>query len=132
MLKIRRRDYQTMLDQLNEAYPLEACGLMAGKAGMVHRLYPVANRLASPVEYDMDPQEQVDAMLDLEEKGWDLLAIYHSHPVGPDVPSTTDIAKSYYPDTLYIIVSLKNRQNPIVRAFNIVDGHVSETSIKIL
>jgi hypothetical protein len=34
-LRLTRPDYQAMLAQLQGAYPLEACGLMAGRAGSV-------------------------------------------------------------------------------------------------
>lgn len=121
-----------MLAQLEVSYPLEGCGLMAGQVGRVRRLYPVDNRLASPSAYEMDPHQQLEAMLELEERGWDLLAIYHSHPSGPSVPSATDIAKAYYPDSLHVIVSLLDRQQPSVRAFSIQDGRVVEVDIKIV
>jgi proteasome lid subunit RPN8/RPN11 len=131
MLTISRRDHDAMLQQLEAAYPLEACGLMAGKDSRVLRLYPITNLLASPYAYEMDPAEQVTAMLDIEDRGWEMLAIYHSHPHGPERPSHSDIAQAYYPDSLYVIVSFRSRQSPITLAFQISDSQVTEIAYKI-
>jgi len=131
MLNISRQDHEAMLQQLEAAYPLEACGLMAGKAGQVLRLYPITNRLASPYAYEMDPAEQVIAMIDLEDRGWEMLAIYHSHPNGPERPSQSDIAQAFYPESLYVIVSLRSRPVPMMRVFRINDNQVTEIPYKI-
>jgi proteasome lid subunit RPN8/RPN11 len=80
----------------------------------------------------MDPSEQLAAMVDLEEHGWKLLAIYHSHPHGPQVPSSADVAQAYYPEAAYLIVSLIDRRQPHVRAFMIMAGQVSEIPFKIV
>ncbi|MGD2050815.1 MAG: M67 family metallopeptidase [Chloroflexota bacterium] len=131
-IAIRRDDHQAMLEQLQAAYPLEACGIMAGKGGLVKRLYPVENQLKSPHAYKMEPHQQLEAMLDLEEKGWEMLAIYHSHPMGPDVPSPMDVAQATYPDAAHVIVSLRERQRPSVRAFLIADEMVDEIPYYLL
>jgi proteasome lid subunit RPN8/RPN11 len=121
-----------MLDQLQAAYPLEACGIMAGKECLVKCLYPVENQLKSPHAYKMEPNQQLEAMLDLEEKGWEMLAIYHSHPMGPDVPSPMDVAQATYPDAAHVIVSLRDRRRPSVRAFLIADEVIDEIPYEIL
>ena len=131
-LRLKMSDYKAMLAQLQAAYPLEGCGLMAGRDGTVQRIYPVANRLASPYAFEMEPAEQVRAMLDLEERGLELLAIYHSHPKGPAGPSASDVARAYYPEAAQLIVSLSDREHPTVRAFSIADGRVGELSLQIV
>lgn len=131
-LSIRRSDYRAMLSQLQAVYPLEGCGLLAGRAGRVARLYPVDNALRSSTEYEMDPHQQLRAMLDLEEAGWELLAIYHSHPHGPPDPSATDVARAYYPEALQVIVSLADRERPSVRAFSVTGGQVEEVLLEIV
>lgn len=103
--------------------------MLAGHAGHVVKLYPIENRLQSPVAYEMEPTQQLDAFLDMEAQGWELTAIYHSHPKGPETPSATDIAQAYYPETIQVIVSLQARKRPSVRAFTIVDGRVDEVEI---
>ena len=121
-----------MLRHLQEAYPLEACGILAGRRGDVSRHYAVENRLQSSVAFEMDPQQQLEAMMDLEDAGLRMLAIFHSHPKGPETPSPTDVAKAYYPDTAQVIVSLADRRRPVVRAFMIRDGRVDEITLNIV
>lgn len=125
-LKIGKEDHQAMLDQLQTAYPLEGCGIMAGNDGVVKSLYPVDNQLKSSYAYKMEPNQQLKAMLDLEERGWEMLAIYHSHPMGPDGPSSTDVAQATYPDAAHVIVSFRDRRYPSVRAFMIQGESVKE------
>jgi len=85
----------------------------------------------SPYTYRMDPQEQFAAIKAMEAKGQDLIAIYHSHPQTPAYPSKTDVARAYYPDSYYLIVSLQDRSAPSVRAFRIVDEQITEESVTI-
>lgn len=131
-LTLPRELFEEMIERLQEAYPLEACGLLAGLEGTAHRLYAVENRLSSPVAYEMDPVQQLQALLDLEEAGLQLLAIYHSHPTGPQTPSPTDIALAYYPGVAHIIVSLRELQAPVARAFMIEEGRFDEVTLEIV
>jgi len=128
VLKIKRPIYESMLKQLQAAYPLEACGLLAGQDYIATRLYAIDNILQSPKAYEMDPLQQVRALLEIEALGEDLLAIYHSHPQGPQTPSVTDVAQAYYSESIQIIVSLEAPTSPILRAFTIIDGLVDEIS----
>ncbi len=131
VLQIKRPFLNQLLAYLQAAYPLEACGILAGQDGQVTQVYPIENRLHSATVYEMNPQQQLAAMLEIEERGWEMLAIYHSHPNGPETPSPTDIAQAYYPDTLQLIVSLRKRERPSIRAFTIVDGRVDEVEIAV-
>lgn len=131
-LSIPRRQYEAMLKQLRRAYPLEACGLLAGSDGRVMRVYAVENVLHSRSEYEMEPRQQVEAMLALEKAGWELLAIYHSHPDGPQTPSPTDVARANYPQAAQVIVSLADREQPVARAFTIAEGKVDEISLRVV
>jgi [CysO sulfur-carrier protein]-S-L-cysteine hydrolase len=126
MLTIMRQEYNQILAEAQAVFPLEACGLVAGEAGQVRRLYPIDNVLQSPSAFLMDARQQVQAMLEMERHGWELLAIYHSHPQGPDEPSTTDVAQAYYPEAIHLIISLADRARPCLRAFRIVEGRIEE------
>lgn len=130
-LRLGAAHYADMLAHLRSVYPEEGCGLMAGVDGEVLRLYPVENRLHSPVAYEMEPLQQLQALQHLEDAGWQLLAIYHSHPQGPETPSSQDVAQAYYPDALYVIVSLARPDQPVVRLFSIRDGTVDEQTLTV-
>ncbi|MGH2448998.1 MAG: Mov34/MPN/PAD-1 family protein [Chloroflexota bacterium] len=128
---IPKRLVRDMIDHARGEFPNEACGLLAARAGIATEYYGIANVEASPVRYRMEPKEQLDAMLDMDERGFDLGAIYHSHTHTPAYPSTTDIRLASYPEPLYIIVSLARPSDPELRGFRIVDGQVEEVPLAI-
>lgn len=117
-----------LLAHCRKAYPHEACGLLSGKKSWAYRHFPIPNVALDPlVEYEMDPQGQYDAFRAIEGQGEDLVAIYHSHPTTPAVPSRADISRAYYPRAYYLIVSLAQNQ-PEVRAYrlNALNGRAVE------
>jgi proteasome lid subunit RPN8/RPN11 len=71
-------------------------------------------------------------MLEIDDRGWDLAAIYHSHTRTRAYPSQTDVSLAFYPEARYIIVSLADRSSPDVRAFTINDGAVQEEPLKVV
>jgi proteasome lid subunit RPN8/RPN11 len=95
--------WEQMRADVSARAPQEACGLVGGLQRRAVQIFPVANALHSPVRFRLDPQEQVRIFLELERRGWDLLAIYHSHPAGPGHPSPTDLAETAYPETVNLI-----------------------------
>lgn len=120
-----------MLAHVGSLWPEEACGLLGGRDGRAARVYPVENILHSPFAYEMEPLAQIRAMLDIEARDVDLLAIFHSHPHGPARPSQTDVAQAYYPDAFQIIISLADRERPSIRAFTIINDVVSEAGLLV-
>ena len=120
-----------MVKQALEEAPNEACGLIAGKNGVPVKLYPTTNSEASPTRYLIEPREQLDIMLEMEQNGWDLLAIYHSHIGHPPTPSHRDIKMAYYHDAVYLIVSVRDKEMPELKAFHIAEGKVAEEELRI-
>jgi proteasome lid subunit RPN8/RPN11 len=110
VIHIQPTVFQIMLAHVQSGLPLEACGLLAGQDNFISHIYIIDNILRSPVAFEMDAQQQIEAMLNVEAQGLELIAIYHSHPQGPQAPSQTDIAKAYYPELAQIIVSLLKSQ----------------------
>lgn len=131
-LTIPSMEYEAMIRYLLSVYPLEGCGLMAGRQQCVQRLYHVENILHSPVAYKMDPRQQLEAMLAVENAGLRLLGIYHSHPQGPETPSRDDVTRATYPEVAYVIVSLADRRRPVARAFAISEGQIDELEMAIV
>jgi proteasome lid subunit RPN8/RPN11 len=123
-----------MITHARTEAPLEACGLLGGKNGRVLRVYPTVNALHSPTRYLIDPEQLLDVLEAMEAEGWgpDPLAIYHSHPGGPEKPSQTDINESYYPNSIYIIIAHPERPKLSLRGFRILDGRVREVELVIL
>src|SRR4051812_32096567 len=82
-LTLRQAHWQAMLQHVRQHGREEACGLLSGANGRAEQLYLIENALHSPVEYYMDPVQQVRAMLEIEAAGLEVCAIFHSHPAGP-------------------------------------------------
>jgi proteasome lid subunit RPN8/RPN11 len=121
-----------MIAHAQEEAPLEACGILAGKEGRVLKLFRARNADRSPVSYRLEPEEQYRIFMDIEEKGWDILGIYHSHPTSAAVPSGMDLKQAYYPEAIYFVVSLSDPVEPETRAFTIVEGEITEEEIAVL
>lgn len=124
---------QAIIRQALAEHPNEACGLLAGtSANSAHRatrLFPMTNAERSPVIYRMEPSEQLRVFNEIERDGLDLVAIYHSHTRSPAYPSSTDVNLAYYPEAVYLIVSLRDMDNPELRGFRISDGKVTEVEL---
>ena len=135
MLNIGKEYADEIIAHALEEHPNECCGILAGKDGVVSHLYRIANTARSPYRYLMDPQEQLNSMQDLERNGWDILAFYHSHTHSPAYPSQTDVRmalESGWLDEYYVLVSLENKANPLIRAFHIKDnGDILEEELQI-
>jgi proteasome lid subunit RPN8/RPN11 len=127
---------RSLLDELIahalEDAPNECCGMVASRDGEAVRVHRARNAAASPFRYEIDGQEQYRLQTDIEDDGLDLGAIYHSHTRSAPEPSQTDINLAFYPESLYVIVGVQDRQAPDVRAWRIVDGEVSEAGLEVV
>jgi len=113
--------------------PNEACGLLAGPdlaiaGGSPSRFLPLPNAAASPYRYFIDPQDQLRAILDIDDAGEEVWGIVHSHVASPAAPSDTDVGLAGWPDALYLICSL-GEETPVTRAWSIRDGAVAEVPL---
>lgn len=122
--------YQRVLDHCRSEWPREACGIMTGRAGLVRRVFALRNVHSQPTtRFQIDPADQQVAMVDVLAGRENLVAIYHSHPTTAAYPSQTDVEMAYYPESLYLIVSLA-RETPEAGAFRIVHGQVTRVPIR--
>jgi len=112
-------------------YPNEACGILAGKESHVEKMYEMVNTANSRIKYFMDPKEQLGVMKDIRNSGLDMIGIYHSHPDTEAYPSEEDRKMAFYPEAHYLIISLKDKANPITRAFKIGDTDINEKDIGV-
>jgi len=130
-LLISRGFADQMVTHCRACYPNEACGILAGTGNRVTRVYPMSNAEPTPVSYFMQPKEQLRVMKELRQEGLAMVAIFHSHPQSPAYPSVKDISLAFYPEALYVIVGLMNREAPAIKAYSIIDGVVKETLFEI-
>jgi len=122
--------HDEMLAHARGEYPNECCGLISGRGNRAARVHRMTNTHHSPVSYFMDPREQFSAFKEMREEGNELIAIFHSHPNTQAYPSNTDVGLAYYPEALYIIISLQGK-DPVVNAYRIVDGVITQEEFSV-
>jgi len=110
--------------------PNECCGIIAGKDGRAVKLFRAINAEASPYRYSVEPKDLLRIFRECEENDWSFLAIYHSHTASEAYPSPTDVRLAFWPEAYYVLVSLADKDKPVVRAFRILDGQVKEETIE--
>lgn len=132
---------EAMIAEARAAYPNEMCGLIigdgpAGEGGRALRFEPARNKAASPYRYEIDPDDLLRLTIATDEADEVFWGIVHSHTHSPAVPSPTDVGLAFYPDSLYLLVSLAEDQadpatgQPGIRAWRIVDGAVDEVPLR--
>jgi proteasome lid subunit RPN8/RPN11 len=123
--------YKEIVEQALREFPNEACGLIAAEAGVPVKVFPMTNADASPATYRLDGTEQLHVFDELDERGWDLWGIYHSHTHSEAYPSETDRRLAFYPDSRYLVLSVADREAPVLRSFFIRDGEVEEEELTV-
>lgn len=133
---------QALIDHARGGYPNEACGLIIGSAsaaagGDALRFEATRNKAASPYRYEIDPEDLYRISVAVDDADEVIWGIVHSHTHTPAVPSPTDLGLAFYPDALYLLVSLSEDESdpatgtPSVRAWRIVDGAAHEVTLVI-
>jgi proteasome lid subunit RPN8/RPN11 len=131
-VKISRALVDEIIAHALEEAPNECCGMIAGRDGRATEVFRARNEMASPLAYNVHPQDLFRITRTIEERGEELAAIYHSHTKSPPEPSQTDInLAANWPDPLYVICSIADRDAPQVRAWAIRDGAVTEVDLEV-
>lgn len=130
VLELDRAVVDALVEHAWSDFPFEVCGLLGLRSDGTAEVLPVANAERSMRYYVMDSRELLRAMRRIEDEELGLV-IYHSHTHTQAYPSATDIRHAAYPDALYAIVTLQDRDEPAIRAFSIRDGVVAETPIVV-
>ncbi len=125
---------ERLIAQARADAPNETCGLIGGKDGRALQIYPLKNVDDNPrIRYLADPQDLLRAVREVEEAhNWEVLAIYHSHPASPAYPSPTDVERAFYPDAIYILISLRNPGLADVRGFTIQEAKITEVTLDVV
>jgi proteasome lid subunit RPN8/RPN11 len=130
-MRIPRKMVEEMIAHARAEAPNECCGMIGGRDGSATTVYRAANAEASPLRYSLDAQDQFRIMKEIEDRGEELVAIYHSHTGSSAYPSQTDVNLAAYPDAVYVIVSLQGPDDPDVRGYWIRDGQIDEAELVI-
>jgi proteasome lid subunit RPN8/RPN11 len=129
-VRLEQRYIDEMIAHAREDVPNECCGVLLGSSGQVTQFRRCTNAEHSPFRYSVDPRELLEIDREARNNDWDVLAIYHSHTHTEAYPSPTDVRLAGYPEAIYILVSLQDSERPVVRAYHIRDGAVTEEAIE--
>ncbi len=127
---------EELLAHARHELPNEACGLLSGSlaAGRAKRFHAARNIEASPLRYNVHPEDLVRITFAIEDAGEDLVAIFHSHTRSAAVPSATDRRAAMYPDPFYLLASLADPDAPpasALRAWRIAHGEAIEVPLRL-
>ena len=135
-LTIPARVADELLAHAHAELPNEACGLLAGDLSgrRATRYHPARNAEASPLRYNVHPDDLVRIVFAIEDAGEDLVAIFHSHTHTAAVPSPTDRRSAQYPSAFYLLATLADASATpatALRAWRIHGGMSFEVPLRI-
>jgi [CysO sulfur-carrier protein]-S-L-cysteine hydrolase len=132
MIRIPRSIYKEIVEHAEREWPLECCGILGGKEETVKKAFELSNVEKSSTRFLMSSREQLRVFEELEKESMEMIAIYHSHPHTISFPSETDVKMAYYPDVSSMIISLKEKDHPVVKAFRIEKKDILLVEIEVL
>lgn len=143
VVRLPRARAEEMIAHAREGKPEEVCGLVASdQSGAIVATLRVVNAATDKIiTYHMEPQSQYEAFKRIDEQGWELYGLYHSHPATVPYPSLTDQGLAFdpfdntplYPDAVYFILGLADPASPIIRAYLLPDPEtIVELPIEII
>ncbi|ASJ00546.1 M67 family metallopeptidase [Thermococcus gorgonarius] len=131
-LIIKRKDLEKIL-KLAENSEIEVCGFLLGKnsdgAVLVETVRETANRLNSPVEFEIDPPEIAEVLDEAEKMGLEIVGIFHSHLGCPPVPSEKDFkGMELWRNVWLIVTSSGDFRAWVLRGENLGEVEIEVTS----
>jgi proteasome lid subunit RPN8/RPN11 len=123
LIKLPKAFYDTIVQTARDGRPEEICGLIGGvKEGddkIIKEIYVLENIDHTNEHFSMNPKDQLNAVKDMRSKGLVPLGNFHSHPESPSRPSEEDKRLAYDKTASYMIVSLMDDSNPVLKSFHI-------------
>jgi proteasome lid subunit RPN8/RPN11 len=124
-----------LLEHVLEDPRNEICGVVAVEApadgeALAAGVFRARNLHRSPLRFEIEPRELLELSNAIEERGWEIGGIYHSHVRSSPYPSQTDVNfAANWPGVEWIIVGLSEDAPPEVRSYLIEGGAVREVPI---
>jgi proteasome lid subunit RPN8/RPN11 len=139
-MKIAAKLLAEIVAHAQEIPKIECCGVVAvaasadlgdASAKTATRVYRAENIHASALKFEIDPIELLKLNNAIDDEGWEIGAIYHSHVRSAPYPSQTDIGfAARWPGVEWIIVGLAGGEQPDVRSYLIDGAEVSEVELE--
>lgn len=110
---------QKMVQHLRREWPFEGCGLLWLHKDGSWDYQPMENMAGDPRrQYRLAGEEWVRCLLQGEKKGSRLIAIVHSHPFTPPIPSREDLQGWNEAASYMVIVSFRQRTRPQMAVYS--------------
>ena len=94
-----------ILDESSRSPDQEICGLLFGTKGRIIAALPCRNVAADPRStFEIDPAALIGAHRAARGGGPAISGCYHSHPLGPPIPSLRDAAAVDDDESIWLIV----------------------------
>jgi len=135
MIKLTKSDFEKILAHAVKELPDEACGLIAGTVEggdkEIKKVYLLTNVDHSNEHFSLDPKEQLEAIKDMRKNGFVPLGNWHSHHESPSRPSEEDKRLAFDSKASYMILSLMDRENPVLNSFKITGDTAEKEELVI-
>lgn len=135
MIKLTKSDFEKILAHAVKELPDEACGLIAGTVEggdkKIKKVYLLTNIDHSNEHFSLAPKEQLEAIKDMRKNGFVPLGNWHSHPESPSRPSEEDKRLAFDSKASYMILSLMDRENPVLNSFKITGDTAEKEELVI-
>lgn len=135
MIRLLKTDYEKIVAHAEKELPNEACGLIGGTINgdskEIKKVYLLTNIDHSNEHFSLDPKEQLAAIKNMRQNGLVPLGNWHSHPESPSRPSDEDKRLAYDSKASYMILSLMDRQNPVLNSFKITGDTAEKEELVI-
>lgn len=127
-------DIDTLHNHAEINLPLEAAALLFGRVSetsvIVNRIELVDNEASSnATSFMVNPEEQYRLLVEAEERGEELVGIFHSHPA-PPFPSNRDQQNMKLNPVVWLIAS-KDSGSWVSKAFLLEDDQVREVDLHV-
>ena len=105
--------------------------MVATRDGAAVSVHEAQNTAASPFRFEVDGLELHRTLTGIEDAGYELGAIYHSHTRSEPYPSQTDVNfAANWPGVEWIIVGLATGEDSVVRSYLIDGGVITEVPVE--
>ena len=135
-IRLKKTDFDRIVAHAKSELPNEACGLIAGRVEgevkVVEKVYFLTNVDRSNEHFSLDPKEQLAAVKDMRANGFVPLGNWHSHPESPSRPSDEDKRLAYDSKASYMILSLMDKNAPVLNSFKIEGENAEKEQLELV
>lgn len=131
-MKIKQSIINEMIEWMRENIPLEACGILVGKDGIIDEFIKMENIAKSEKFFEMDPLELMKVFDQVDNLNKEVIGIFHSHPITEPYPSKTDLERNEIIDHLIFVISSLRTGSPEIKAYTIKNKDIREIPIEII